>query len=198
MSEELTIDSEHRYWLGKKHLNWPSPTLILDALGISKQPEHWTEEQADYYKSRGSQVHLATYEDDMDKDFDIQSLKPELIIRVQRWRNFKKDSKITILGAEMPIFNGKLQMVGCLDRKCGLLLKSGEQRVLIDIKTGVIPKWVKYQLVAYELILDDGPYQRMAVGLGKDPYELKMFTDFRDRNVFLSMLSTYRAKLECQ
>jgi len=80
MPEELTIDDQHRYFLGEKHLDWPSPTLILDEMGIVNMPKHWTEEQSDYYKSRGSAVHSATAEDDLDDDFDIAWLKPELRI----------------------------------------------------------------------------------------------------------------------
>jgi len=196
MSEELTIDDQHRYFLGGKHLDWPSPTLILNEMGIVNMPEHWSEEQADYYKSRGSAVHSATAEDDLDDDFAIDWLKSELRIPAQRWRNFVKDSKIVIDDVELPIYNPKLQIVGCLDRRGGLSLKSGIQRCLIDIKTGGVPEYTKLQLAFYELILDDGPYARYGVGLGKDPYELKIFNDPLDRQKALTLLSAYRIRKE--
>jgi len=193
----LTVDEQHRYWLDGKHLDWPSPTFLLDAMKVvdyetlANYDSRW-----DYYRSRGSQVHYACYLDDTEPDFDLDGLKPDVKIRVERWRNFKKDSKIEILQAEQPIHNNTLQMVGCFDRLGALKLRSGEQRVLIDIKAGDIPKWTGLQLAFYELILMGGPYRRYGIGLGKDPYDLKEFNDHRDRTRALTLLGAYRIREE--
>lgn len=67
---------------------------------------------------------------------------------------------------------------------------------MIDIKTGDVPSWCGIQIAFYELILDDGPYTRYGVGLGKDPYELKLFSDPLDRQKALTLLSAYRIRKE--
>jgi len=195
----LTIDDNHKYWLDGKLLDWPSPTFLLETMGIVNYEDYPVLEnynQIDYYKSRGSQVHSATYRDDTDDGFETDGLKPEVKVRVDRWRNFKKDSKVEVVNAELPIYNTDIKMVGCLDRIANLKLRKTTQRVIIDIKSGEIPKWTGLQLAFYELILNDGYYRRFAVGLGKDPYDLKEFTDHRDRTNALTLLNAYRIREE--
>lgn len=190
----LRVDDNHQYWLDGKPLSWPSPTVIMQDLRVIDYPQGEAGTATDYFKRRGSAVHLACYLDDVGELEDEEGLDPEIAIRLKRWRRFKKEARVDFSGLEEPLYSRQWQMVGCLDRR-GVLRLDTEEKVLIDIKSGAVPSWTGIQTAFYELLLDDGYYHRYGVGLGTDPYTVKLFTDSQDRNVALAMLSTYRWKV---
>jgi len=138
-----------------------------------------------YRASQGKLVHLAC--EFYDQGDLAEHLDPALAGYVAGWRRFRTESGFVPDRIEHRVHHPVYRYAGTLDRT-GLLR---HRRVLIDIKTSVAPQpWWAVQLAAYELCLDDGPYDRFTVRLASDgTYRLDQFRDPSDRKLWLAALA---------
>ena len=180
-SQRPSFDPEqHRFWLDGKELL--SVTRVLRESGIVGNPYN-PETDRDYYLERGSAVHLATQYDDQD-ELDEDSLDEDLLPYLEAWRAFRRESGFDPVLIEEIVWSETHGFAGILDR-AGIL--NGKQ-ILIDIKTGSVPKWAALQTAAYALALGE-PVHRYTVELrGDGKYSLKRHDDRGDAGVFLAAL----------
>jgi hypothetical protein len=196
--EEFFFDpEEHRYFLGRREL--PSVTTILDVAFP------WEGPADDFYRNRGTAVHLACELDDLG-DLDEATLDPTLRPYLEAWRAFRKRTGFVPDpdGIERRLYHpGKgIEYAGTIDR-IGLL-PSG-RRIIIDIKTGSRYPWHRLQLAAYVNLVsyqdsNPGDYQRGSVTLDRDG--CFSFNEFSreeypvDLAVFRSCQNLYNFKLK--
>ncbi|KKN10020.1 hypothetical protein LCGC14_1040750 [marine sediment metagenome] len=139
-----------------------------------------------YYADFGTAVHQAVHYYN-EGDLDMDALDPELLPCVQGWIDWKAHAKFEPVVSELivcdPIFcyAGTLDMIG---------LMSGHRRpVLIDLKTGQVPKTAGLQMAGYAHCL---PFKvdRLAVQLPRDGgFKTHTFKDDQDEKVFLAALA---------
>lgn len=175
---ELTFDeTTHKYFLDGVEI--PSVTQVLKHAGIIDER---------FYKeggaNRGAAVHLATQFLD-EGDLDLGSLDIEIVPYVEAYAKFLQESEFTPLKIEAKGFcNIKSEYAGTLDRY-GYFKNKPNQTVVIDIKTGTIPKWAGLQLAAYSSIHGHQGDDRYALLLrGTGTYKLTKFDDCKDYDVF--------------
>jgi hypothetical protein len=175
----------------------PSVTQVLQDVGIINY-SFIPDAAREHYMQRGTAVHVATHYDD-DGDLKDATVSAEIRPYLMAWRKFRAESLFTPILIEHRWFNRTWQFAGCLDR-LGTFSLSMESNVLLDIKSGKSPDWVRYQLAAYASFFESpARYRRIAVELHEDgTYEIKPEFPCRelrdDLQVFLSALTVYRAK----
>lgn len=190
MSATLQFDSErHIYSLGGVRL--PSVTQILEGVGIINY-DHIPTETREQALLRGKSVHLLTHFDD-EGDLDEASVEPHLAGYLAGWRKFRLETEVgrmPITAMEHQMFHVEHWYAGTLDREFG-------GKVIVDIKTGEAPWWVRIQLAAYrELRKNTEAIHRLAVELHKDgTYRLrplKLSERRNDLDAFNAALRVYR------
>lgn len=190
MSTELHFDeATHTYT--KDGVVIPSVTQVMESVGIidySMIP--W--ETREVALKRGSDVHLLTQFED-EGDLLEASVEPHLRGYLAAWRRFKVEHEIGRLPITLMEHRGchDFGYAGTLDRLFGT-------RVLLDIKTGAAPWWVRIQLAAYREMLKRGPLIRIALELHKDgtyrPRECPMLEHRYDFDTFVAALRIAREK----
>lgn len=171
----------------------PSVTQVLQLLeDFSGIPAHILEAARVF----GSHVHDAVAFDIRGR-LDWQTLDLALVPYVEAWRKFKADSGFVVLASEAVVahrlhrFAGKLDLRGVLNKR----------RVLIDIKSGQLPRTVGPQTAAY----DEGGKDTHGIKcerrycLQLNPslpcgYKLHALTNPSDWSMFLSALNCWRFK----
>jgi len=162
----------------------PRVTEILANAGLIDtrwfKPEH---------AERGTLVHAACQYDDWGET-DQVPLAPELAGYLEAWRRFQRENAWECEAIEQPVSTA--EYTGTLDRAGRL----GPWRAILDIKTGAVGSWVRYQLVAYANAYQPGVmFRRVAVRLSADGhYQIKEFSvaEFiRDRQEWLRMVRQY-------
>jgi hypothetical protein len=133
----------HQYFIDGVEV--PSVTTILKSAGIIDD-RFYTEAG----RERGTAVHLACQLLDED-DLDFDSVAEEISGYLKAYQAFKKDSGFKPLKIEEGVYNRVYQYAGRYDR----LGEIDGKIVLMDIKTGAIPKWVELQLLGYETAIVD-------------------------------------------
>jgi len=167
MPSELLFDAaSHTYTLCGKRL--PSVTQVLEAVGICDY-SHIPYETREAAKKRGSEVHVLTQFDD-ESDLDEATINPELMGYLTAWRRFRTETELgrkSLVKIEHRGYH-RYGFAGTLDREF-------EGRILVDIKTGEFPYWVRLQLAAYAAILSEAegskellPFRRVGVELHAD------------------------------
>lgn len=138
-----------------------------------------------YRATQGKLAHLACELDDLG-DLDDTRVDPALVGYLAAWRRFRAESGFAPDRVEHRVHHLVYRYAGTLDRTGPLR----GRRALVDIKTSVAPQpWWGAQLAAYEMCLDDGPYDRFAVRLANDgTYRLDEFRDPNDRKLWLAAL----------
>ncbi len=127
-----------------------------------------------------------------DHRLDEGALDPALAPYLVGWRRCLADLKATVVASEWPLVDARLGFAGTLD---AVLLIRG-RTVLVDIKTGVVPRTVGPQLAAYAHLLQRANGQpklarRLCVQLTGDGYRLHDCKDNGDFSVFLSCLNVW-------
>jgi hypothetical protein len=182
---------DHRYFLGDREL--PSVTRILSAAFP------WEGPADDFYRDRGTAVHLACELDDLEL-LDEMSMDDEIWPYLEAWRSFRKTSGFVADpdGIERRRYHSSLFYAGTIDRVGRL--RSG-RKIVIDIKTGGKYPQYRLQLAGYVNLLEEPlNYFRGSVTLNPDAsFSFDEFSreDYPvDLAVFRSCLNIYNFK--CQ
>lgn len=178
----------HRYT--KNGIVIPSVTQILSSAGLID--DDWYTEES---RQRGKAVHIACHYFD-ENDLDWNSVSPQYLPYVQAHQKFCKDTSIQWTLIEHRIYNPVYNYCGILDREAIL---NGEPAI-IDLKTGLVNKWVALQTAAYEAGLPplvNKSRKRFALQLKSDgTYKLHPFIDRTDIRVFTAAAAVVNWKLK--
>lgn len=199
----LTFDaaSHTYYWCG---VRVPSVTQVLEDVGIIDY-SHIPEPIRRHALDRGSAVHLATRYSD-EGDLAESTVSDEVRPYLVAWRSFREQNGFEPCHIERQYYQHRYRYAGTIDRVgyysgIGVTRRqmASEKPILLDIKSGESPDWVRYQLAAYaNLYQDPGMFRRVAVELRKDAtYSVQEFDCadlMRDFSIFSSALIVYRAK----
>ena len=177
-----TFDAEtHTYRIGGAIV--PSVTQVIKEVG-------WVDTTGfnDAARDRGTLVHAALAGLDSGKGCELPG---EYSGYLHAWEAFRRESGMDAWqGIELPAFSEAYLFAGTVDRF--------NRDFIVDIKTGDVPWWGKYQLAAYSLLLGGQLRVGMVVGLGADgTYTAKSYQVLdmvRAQRVFLSALTTCQTK----
>jgi hypothetical protein len=183
----------HRYCLDGVPM--PSVTRILEHAGLVDYT--FLGERRKEYLERGRAVHLATQCYD-EGNLAEASMPLELRGFLDAWRLFRNDYAFQPILIEHKVFHAEHQYAGTLDRTGHI---RGGTEILLDIKSGLVPPAVRYQLAAYAACLphprtrlrrcvelhEDGSYR--VIGFETSDYQ-------RDFHEFLGALEKFRAREE--
>jgi len=167
-------EEKHEYLVDGERL--PSVTEIINSF---LAPFQWD-------MSRGRAVHKACqYYDEGDLDED--TLDVEVIPYFEGYKKFKSEHEIIWEAIEKPVYHRVFRYAGTPDR-WGMI---DGTRTLLDLKSGSVPPFAKYQLAGYADMLDYNLERRVLFLL---PYRYKLmlpFTDHRDIQGFRSMITVF-------
>jgi hypothetical protein len=184
---ELAFDeARHEYRLDGVPL--PSVTQVLGILqDFGGVPAEVLARAAEF----GRHVHLAVdlYNKRM---LDEASLDPALAPYLADWHSFLRDAAANVLKSECRLVDPKLGFAGTLDT---VVLIRGK-RVLVDVKTGQVPRTVGPQLAAYKHLYESTTHnrihRRLCVQLTGEGYRVHEQNNPADWSVFLSALNCWR------
>ena len=138
-------DAAHRYYLSGVWL--PGVTSVLEGAGLIDYS--FLGDRREQYLARGRAVHMASHADDIG-ELDEQCLTAEILGYLEAWRAFRRDYGFVPSLIEHRVCNPAYRYAGTLDR-VGKLRDGTE--IILDLKTGVAPAAVRYQLAAYAACL---------------------------------------------
>lgn len=202
---DLRFDAElHEYRLPTGH-RIPSVTQILHATGCATDFEAIAATSAraalqiDHRRRLGTAVHADCHAFD-DNDLDWNAVHPDVVPYLRAWAAYRENMRLHPLARERRVLHGAEIYCGTLD---GIFrnLDTG-RRVLVDIKlgephhAGAHLQTAAY-LAAYEW--ENGPaardpIDRCAVQLVPErrvPYVITPYSDWRDTQRWLAVLTTY-------
>jgi hypothetical protein len=137
---ELRFDAEaHVYTLSGRRM--PSVTQVLAQL------EDWTKVDPvalDLARVRGQHIHRMV-ELDVHGNLDEDTLAPEYHGYLRQWRKFLAETRFKPLLAECQVFDERYGYAGTFDL-AGTL---GPRFILVDVKSGLVPRTVSLQTAAY-------------------------------------------------
>jgi hypothetical protein len=143
---DLHFDADaHRYYLDGVRL--PGVTSVLESAGLIDYS--FLGDRREQYLARGRAVHAATHADDL-VDLDVEGLTSEILGYLKAWRAFRSDFGFTPLLIEERVCNPAFGYAGTLDRVGRL--RDGTA-IILDIKSGIAPAAVRFQLAAYAACL---------------------------------------------
>lgn len=141
LAELIFDEANHLYMYGGKLV--PGVTRVLESTGMidysflgAKRP---------YYLERGRLVHQATHADD-EGTLDQSQTPDHIMGYVEGWRAFRRDYGFVPNRIEQRVFQRRHGYAGTLDRT-GLVRDGSE--IILDIKSGIAPSAVRFQLAAY-------------------------------------------------
>lgn len=174
----------HRYTLEGRELI--SVTQVLSEAGfIDRQ---WFTEQA---MQRGTAVHAAVqafHETGAAPDDDVTAPFFDAYLDFQMEAGFALDA------AEERICDPVCGYAGTLDLR-GRFDKFDAGSDVIDIKTGAVPTWVRFQTAAYARLVTPRPVRRWALHLrASGTYRLEPLSNSLDERIFLAALTVAQAK----
>jgi hypothetical protein len=185
---DLSFDeASHTYRLGGVIV--PSVTQVLKVLDdtFDRVPFDVLEAAREF----GQHVHK-TVELDSLGQLDEDSLDPALAEYLAGWRKFLADRTATVIASEVRVASRRLRYAGTLDA----IVEMNGLKVLVDIKSGEVPKTVGPQTAAYEFAARESglPDQlgRMCVQLMPNDFKATAMRDRGDWNAFVSALNVYR------
>ncbi len=163
-------EASHTYTLGARQL--PSVTQILDVLD-SEWKDYVDPVALEEAKIRGRHIHRMV-ELDVRGDLDEATVAPSYQGYLRQWRKFLAETQYKPLVAEQQVYHDEHGYAGTLDQ-VGMM---GSQFLLLDLKTGVIPRTVGLQTAAYLVAgqrLQRVPFraQRAVLQLREDTYRFK-------------------------
>ena len=137
---ELRLDEDaHAYFLGERRL--PSVTQVLAQL------EDWSKVDPvalEIARVRGQHIHRMV-ELDVHGNLDEDTLAPEYHGYLRQWRKFLAETRFKPLLAECQVFDERYGYAGTFDL-AGTL---GPRFILVDVKSGLVPRTVPLQTAAY-------------------------------------------------
>jgi hypothetical protein len=143
---DLIFDPDaHLYTLDGKPV--PGVTRVLEATGMINYD--FLGARRSYYLERGRKVHQATHADDEGR-LDETGESEEVMGYVAGWRSFRRDYGFVPNRIEQRVCSRRLGYAGTLDRTG--YVRHGHELIL-DIKSGIAPPAVRYQLAAYAACL---------------------------------------------
>jgi hypothetical protein len=190
----LTFDeSGHRYYLGGVPM--PNVTAVLERAGLIDYS--FLGARREEYLERGKAVHLATQRND-EGGLAEDSVPEQIHGYLEAWRRFRDDFHFVPSLIEHRVYHPQHRFAGTLDR-AGKVRDGTE--IILDLKSGVAPAAVRYQLAVYASCLTHPrTRRRRCVELHGNgtyrviPYETSDYQ--RDFHQFLRALETFRAKEE--
>ena len=141
-------DDVHAYFLveDENRTEFPSVTQLLKEYGLVD--DTYYNEKA---RKRGSDVHIFTAR--LDDASNVLTIPEDIQLYINQYLRFLSDVNPQWTQIETPLISQKLGFGGTFDR----LGYINDKYVLVDIKTGALPKWVGLQLTMYaRLIIDIG------------------------------------------
>jgi len=191
LADLLFDDANHRYKLAGVLV--PGVTSVLESAGLIDY--RFLGARREEYLRRGRDVHAATHADDLDS-LDESTVQPEYMGYVQAWRAFRRDYGFTADRLEHRVCNRQYGFAGTLDRTGAV--RDGSH-IILDIKSGVAPRAVRFQLAAYaSCLLHPRSRRRRCVEVHADGsyrvigYETREYE--HDFNVFLCALKLWKEK----
>jgi hypothetical protein len=145
LADLIFDEANHLYLLAGKLV--PSVTRVLEATGLIDYS--FLGVRRYYYLERGRKVHRAAHEDDEGR-LNEDETEPEILGYVDGWRSFRRDYGFVPNRIEQRVCHRRLGYAGTLDRT-GLVRDGSE--IILDIKSGIAPDAVRYQLAAYAACL---------------------------------------------
>jgi hypothetical protein len=119
-------------------------TGVLSDLGLTP-PYKYNPDSMDF----GGAVHKSVHYDLIDILDDAQT-SPILLSHLSGFREKKREMRIRLIAAELPVFDGHAFVAGTLDLLCEVY--DGDLAI-IDLKTGQPPQCVELQTAGYECML---------------------------------------------
>lgn len=181
-------EAAHRYTVNGER--FPSVTEVLDPLlELDGIPKATLKAAAQF----GTHVHLACHLYDKGV-LDEPALDPHLAPYLAAWKLFLRDTGSTVIHSEVRVVHPKLRYAGTLDKilKLGRAINRREPKVLLDIKSGEVPRTVGPQCAAYEAAYSTEPLPRYCLQLrGDATYRLTKLADPTDWSIFLSALNLH-------
>ena len=163
-------------------------TSVLQAVGLV-DTRWFTEEAA----LRGTYVHEATALFDRNQ-LNESTLDPALVPYMEAYKKFLADTRFEPVLIEEALYSEVYKFSGTMDRTGNL----NNRYILLDIKTGAVPKWITWQTAAYQhLVSQIGQvHERYSLQLKEDgTYRLsEPITDPMHWHEFLAMLTVYNCK----
>ena len=180
---ELAFDTDaHEYRVDGRRV--PSVTQVLEVLeDFSSIPAAALEAARDF----GSNFHIAANLE-VRGELDHAELDDQLRPYVAGLRRFLDESGAVVLCAEQPVYCAKHRYAGTLDA----VVEWHGRRCLIDWKSGVLPRTVGPQTVAYAVALGEPRIKRYCIQITPDDYAVHPLRDPADWSLFVSCLNVYR------
>lgn len=169
---------------------FPRVTAILSATGLSDFSQI---RNSEFYLERGSDIHLICA--DIDRGVPDYWSDSDLSGYASAWIEFKKQTGFQPDLIEEPVVNDIRRFRGTLDRTG--TFPHIKNKILLDIKSGVIAKWVALQTAAYASCLPEPEsFRRFGIALaGNGKYKLTEFENYRsDSNYFFSLVATVHGR----
>ena len=145
LADLLFDEANHLYWVGDKLV--PGVTRVLEATGMIDY--NFLGERRGFYLERGRLVHQATHADD-EGTLDERHERVDVMGYVEGWRSFRRDYGFTPTRIEQRVCHRRHGYAGTLDRT-GTVRDGSE--IILDIKSGIAPPAVRFQLAAYAACL---------------------------------------------
>jgi hypothetical protein len=145
LADLLFDEAAHLYTLAGRPV--PGVTRVLEATGMIDYS--FLGARRDYYLERGRKVHQATHADD-EGLLDERAQEAEIMGYVGGWRNFRRDYGFKPNRIEQRVCHRRLGYAGTLDRTG--VVRDGPE-LIVDIKSGIAPPAVRFQLAAYAACL---------------------------------------------
>jgi len=143
-----------------------------------------------FYADRGTAVHKAI-ELLIADNLDEGSLDEEIIPFLNAYKKFVKETQFQPIHSEIRVFDKDLWVAGTLD----LIGSIGENKVLIDIKTGQKQKWHQLQTAGYAILSGELDIKRYCLNLTKkETYKLEPHESKGDFSLFKSMADVFNRK----
>ena len=186
--ELLFISEDHSFWLGDRRL--PSVTYILKHFIPRYMCDEW-------YLDRGTAVHKATELYDKET-LDPESVDPQIEGYLRAWIRFREDYEFIPEHIELQAYHPVYMYAGIIDR----IGKSGEDRVLLDIKTGEPSKSDRLQIAGgyYSMVTDNiticHPLYLHSDGTYDKPRAYSRNEIREAQNAWLSMVTTFNFLLK--
>lgn len=184
-------DTEHRYFADGRELI--SVTQVLNIAGLVSP--FCMQEEARW---RGSEVHrlCAVYDGE---GLDLRTVPAKLRGYIKAWKAYRHDSGFAPTLIEQRVDDHVNRYAGRIDRVGNR--RDADWPTIIDLKTGAVPDYTRYQLAAYAHGLRPNHiFERIGVQLKPDGrYSVKVFDrmDFNaDLARFLQMLKTAQEDYE--
>jgi hypothetical protein len=145
LADLLFDETSHLYRLAGKLV--PGVTRVMEATGLIDYS--FLGARRSYYLERGRKVHQATHADD-EGNLNDSAEEAEIMGYVFGWRKFRLDYGFVPNRIEQRVCNRRHGYAGTLDRT-GCVRDGSE--IILDIKSGIAPPAVRYQLAAYAACL---------------------------------------------